>query len=134
TVTNVMPAITSPDDVTYEEGTTGNAITWRVTDASTGATAYSVYRNGTQVNTGSWVPGNIVVIPIDGLLKGEYNFTIVAMDGFGGSIQDEVVVVVVGSTPSTPSAVPGYPRLALLVFASLGIVLLLTRQRRRRLR
>jgi|GEM_PF-2007347 len=94
------PAITSPPNVTYDANATGNSISWTVTDASVGTGSYRILLNGTQVASGAWTSGVGVNINVDGLAVGSYNYTIVASDGLGGSVQDEVIVTVLNVPPS----------------------------------
>ncbi|MBN2149920.1 MAG: hypothetical protein JW839_00610 [Candidatus Lokiarchaeota archaeon] len=132
TVANVAPTISSPADVSYVHGTTGHAISWIVTDASVGAASYTVYRNGTPVATGPWTPGNPVPISVDGLAVGSYNYTIVADDDLGGSVQDIVIVMVTTATaPPDEPGVPGYLLAALLPFMAMAILLVVARLKRR---
>jgi hypothetical protein len=100
TVLNVPPAITSSPNSTYVRGSIGNQITWTITDASNGTTFYIVYQNGSQNSTGNWTSGTPVVASIDGRAMGSYNFTIVATDGLGGSVQDQVIVTVLNAPPA----------------------------------
>ncbi len=92
--TNGVPAITHPSDMIYPAGATGNSITWTVTDASTGITNYTIYRNGTSIATGSWIDGMPKTLNVDGLSVGVYNYTILAADGYGDSVKDTVFVTV----------------------------------------
>jgi len=90
---NVAPVVSSPPDKTCWENTIGNNITWAVTDKTTGTTSYTVYRNGSVYGTpGSWVSGTPIVVNVDALAAGDYNFTIVVNDGLGLSAQDEVII------------------------------------------
>ena len=43
-----------------------------------------------------------MTISVDGLAVGTYNYTIVATDGLGGSVQDTVIVSVTPTVPSAP--------------------------------
>ncbi|MHA1205522.1 MAG: glycoside hydrolase family 113, partial [Candidatus Heimdallarchaeaceae archaeon] len=48
------PKFTSiPEDLTFEEGSTGHTLTWIVTD--TNPSTYTIYSNGTEVTSGSWL-------------------------------------------------------------------------------
>ena len=94
---NVMPILTSPSDVIYSEGDTGNNIIWIATDNN--PASYIVYREGVQVETNSWTSGSSIVISVDGLAAASYNYTIVVFDEVGNSAKDEVTVAV---TPAVP--------------------------------
>ncbi|HME51096.1 MAG TPA: hypothetical protein VKM55_02655 [Candidatus Lokiarchaeia archaeon] len=90
------PSITQPANIKYDVGTTGHSISWTITSAYPGIsnTSYIVCCNGTQITTGSWTNGTPITIAVDGLAIGIYNYTIVASDGLGGSVQDTVIVTV----------------------------------------
>jgi hypothetical protein len=99
-VPNVSPTITRPTDITFNGGSTGNSISWTITDAGTETRSYEVYRNGTSVASGTWISGTPVVRNVDGLNGGVYNYTIVATDGLGGSVTDMVLVTVSNLAPT----------------------------------
>nr|MDO8110769.1 PQQ-binding-like beta-propeller repeat protein [Candidatus Sigynarchaeota archaeon] len=90
--TNLAPAITSPADIVYLQGTTGHSISWNITDATTGSTSYTIKRNGVNQATGSWATGNLVSINVDSLSMGTYNYTLEANDGLNGASKDTVFV------------------------------------------
>ena len=62
---------------------------------------YVIYRNGTQIATGSWSSGINITIDVDGLKAGIYNFTIMFVDSFGNSASDDVLVTVLSATTSS---------------------------------
>ena len=88
------PAITHPVDFSYEYSTAGHIISWIITDFSTIVRSYNIYCNETFITNGSWNSSIPVSLNVDGLPVGSYNFTIVATDGLGGSVQDSVTVTV----------------------------------------
>ena len=97
-------SITSPNDITYEFGQTGHNITWSITDTYAFTPLYTVYQNDVVNRTESWTSGTPIIVDIDNLDPGVYNYTIIATDGYGGSIQDEVIVTVVNAdTRGIPS-------------------------------
>ncbi|GAB4320357.1 MAG: hypothetical protein Kow0069_24260 [Promethearchaeota archaeon] len=95
------PRLTNPEDLTYVQGTTGNTISWTPTDDTTvdGNRTYAVFRNGTQVASGSWVSGVTFTIGVDGLSPGSYGYLVVVSDGCEDSASDLVIVTV---TPAPP--------------------------------
>ena len=93
------PTIDQPADMDYEEGTTGNTITWTPSDAH--PSHYVVYRNGTEVALASW-NGNSITVEVDGLNVGIYDYRIVVYDTSGNSNSDTVIVTVI-STTTTPT-------------------------------
>ncbi|NIO11740.1 MAG: hypothetical protein GTO40_28445, partial [Deltaproteobacteria bacterium] len=70
----VVPELSEPEDIVYEEGTTGHIITWTVGDRYPGT--YAIYTNFGQVDSGSWANGTIPW-NIDGFPQGTYNVTLV---------------------------------------------------------
>ena len=98
------PSITHPSDITYRAGATGNSISWTITSSVSDNMTYAIYRNGTLIATGSWTSGTPVTIAIDDLAAGIYNYTIVATDGLGGSVQSSVLVTVTPQTPWTSAS------------------------------
>jgi parallel beta-helix repeat protein len=102
TVTNTNPAITAPADVSYVVGATGNSINWTVTDANVNSPTYTIERNGTVVKTATaWATGVAIVFSIDGLAAGSYSIVIKIVDGYGGTVQDTVIVTVTAPTSTT---------------------------------
>ncbi len=92
------PIVDHPDDVQYEYGTTGHAITWNPSDAT--PATYEILRNGTVVESGTW-DGSPITIDIDGLDVGVYNYTLIVYDESGNSNTDTVIVTVRDTTPPT---------------------------------
>ena len=119
---NFILSITHPADITYVSGTTDNNISWTVTDAGAATTDYTIYRDGASIVSDSWTSDAILTRSIDGLGVGTYNYTIVATDGLGGSIQDTVIVTV--TTTTTPASIDGYPIavVAIITFVAVPIV------------
>jgi hypothetical protein len=92
------PEIDTPDDLSYAEGTTGNSITWAPTDLH--PASYTVLQNGTELESDEW-SGGIIVVPIDGLSLGNYNYTIIVEDESGNKAMDTVLVRIYDGTPPT---------------------------------
>lgn len=91
--------VSSPSNVTYPQGTTGNSLSWNATDDN--PSTYTITRNSTQVATGSWTSGHLISINTDGLAIGSYKFTITVNDLSGNSLTDTVFVFVKDSTGPT---------------------------------
>jgi hypothetical protein len=91
---NVIPGITQPENFNFTMGEVGHTISWNVTDSSNGTTRYTIYRNGANITSGSWISGTSISINVDSLVAGTYNYTIVVADGLGGFVQDMVLVLV----------------------------------------
>jgi parallel beta-helix repeat protein len=88
----IVPIIDSPIDITYPFGDAGNSISWTASD--TNPFNYLIYREGVEVQGGSWVSGTAIIIDVGGLPVGEYNYTIVVTDGSGNEAIDTVFVTV----------------------------------------
>jgi ABC-type transport system substrate-binding protein len=86
------PSIVPQSDITYGFGVTGNQISWPVSDSN--PDTYSIYRDSVEIETGPWISGNIV-IGIDGLDMGQYNYTLEVHDTDGYSAVDTVLVNVI---------------------------------------
>ncbi|MEM4735626.1 MAG: NosD domain-containing protein [Candidatus Thorarchaeota archaeon] len=97
-VDTTAPLVTGPDDMQYECGTTGNLITWIASDPH--PQQYEIYRNGSLVSSGGWTSPTIVV-NVDGLAPGTYNYTLVVFDAYDNQANDMVLVTVVDTTAPT---------------------------------
>ena len=88
-----------PSDLGYNEGDTGNSLSWDPID--TEPAYYELYRNGTLVNSTTWDNSSLITINVDGLSKGIYNFTMIIYDLSGNIGVDSVVWVTVsdGTNP-----------------------------------
>ncbi len=100
---NIAPVISSPGNIIYNHGARGNYIAWYITDSSIGTAAFIIYRDGQPVTNGLWSDGFFVYLNVDYLPVGEYNYTIVAIDGLGGIAHDVVVVSIQNIAPSVSS-------------------------------
>nr|MDO8109027.1 hypothetical protein [Candidatus Sigynarchaeota archaeon] len=106
-VTNVAPVIDSPLDFQFYHATSGNIISWNVSDASILLPSYTIYENGTIVANGTWTSGTPTEILLDGMPVGLYNYTIVLDDGFNGTAIDEVLVTVLNDAPVVSGSTDG---------------------------
>ena len=97
---NSPPTIDHPNDITYTFNSTGNSITWNVTDPN--PDSYNIYNNDTLILSSSWSAGGPILIYIDGLDLGHYNFTIVANDTYGLQVSDTVWVTVTALQNNPP--------------------------------
>lgn len=104
-VDGTTPTIDNPSDVYYNEGQTGYSITWDPTDLH--PVSYEVLREGVQVKIGAWnSTSETVIIDVDGLSLGSYNFTIYLIDVGGNTANDTVFVHVSdGSAPTIDSPI-----------------------------
>ncbi len=136
------PTIDHPADFDYNEGETGNTITWTPDDSH--PKNFTIYKDGTIEDSGSW-DGSAITIDVDGLSPGVYNYTIVVYDFGGNSVIDTVIVtvnevVITPTTPTTPTTTPTGgieipPETMLLIIAGLGgaivIIIIVVLLRRR---
>ncbi|KKL86255.1 hypothetical protein LCGC14_1946560, partial [marine sediment metagenome] len=93
------PILTSPADITYNEGSTGNEIIWTANDLN--PTTYSITNNSVEFESGTWIDGQVFTIDIDGLFYGTYTFNITVYDIDGNCASDIVIVTIVGGTNPT---------------------------------
>ncbi|MDH5646813.1 MAG: BspA family leucine-rich repeat surface protein, partial [Candidatus Heimdallarchaeota archaeon] len=94
---SISPIVDSPLDISYEIGTTGNEITWIAGDDH--PNIYNVIKDGEiWIPSTQWINGSIIV-NIDGLLVGNYNFVIYVYDLNGNWMSDEVIVDVYETIP-----------------------------------
>jgi large repetitive protein len=77
----------------YEYGSTGNTLTWRVID--TNPDIYIIYINGIFVKEGEWAFNQTVYINIDGLNLGSHNITALFIDIYGNNASNMVEVHVI---------------------------------------
>jgi hypothetical protein len=85
-----------PTKIPVIEGTFGNVITWENDDEY--PEMYEIFRNSQLVFTNTWIANNTNIYNIDGLVKGTYNFTIVAYDEALNPISFTVIVTVRDAT------------------------------------
>jgi len=71
------PELSAPDDFMYEEGTTGNTISWSVGDVHPGT--YELFRDNIMIDSGEWTNGTLIG-NVDGLSIGNYSITIKIWD------------------------------------------------------
>ena len=95
----INPELNQPSDVSYFVGSTGNVIVWFPTDYD--PNQYQVLMEGTLYSTyfGSWISGDDIIVNVDGLTEGSYNFTIIVNDTKGNTAIDMVNVTVTSSNP-----------------------------------
>jgi hypothetical protein len=94
---SVLPVVSEPINLEIDEGSTGNNIVWDASDNN--PLTYIVYKDGTLYETDTWTSGSSIVVSVDGLSAGEYNFTIVVSDIAGNLAKDTVILTV---TPTVP--------------------------------
>jgi hypothetical protein len=96
----VAPTVDHPADIEYEQGQTGNFITWHPSD--TNPAAYFVLRDDSIFAFSLWnTSGEAIAVSADALSLGVHNFTIFVFDRLGLSANDTVCVNVKDTTNPT---------------------------------
>ncbi len=83
------PDLSNPEHIEYLEGETGNEIVWDVGDKN--PDYYNISKDGALIDEGVWTNGSIVV-DVDGLSEGIYDYEITLFDIYGTTVSDLVVV------------------------------------------
>lgn len=96
------PIINAPEDIQYIEGASRINITWNPVDAS--PSSYELHRNDSLIDSGPW-NGSEIVVMVDGLSIGTYNYSIIAYDSSGNHASDQVIVSVIPPTITTTTVV-----------------------------
>ncbi|MEM4735625.1 MAG: NosD domain-containing protein [Candidatus Thorarchaeota archaeon] len=89
------PVLDHPADLEYEFGTTGHTIVWTPYDSN--PDRYEIRRDGSTVESGYW-NGSKIVLVVDGLPVGVYNYTVIVYDTYANWASDMVYVIVVDTT------------------------------------
>ncbi|MHA1673302.1 MAG: hypothetical protein ACTSYI_06715, partial [Promethearchaeota archaeon] len=97
TVNSLPPEIyiSASDTLSYGTGQTNNIIYWDITGRSVVSGSYSISSNGTLLETGIWNHGVPVEYNVDGLLVGEYIYTLNATGSTAISKESNITVTVV---------------------------------------
>ncbi len=93
----------------------GYNITWIPEDAY--PESYGIFINGTEYESGEW-NGSAILVSVDGLTAGLYNFMLVVFDDPGQNATDTVIVRVRAQTSTSPPDTLGF---VLLLFG-VGVV------------
>ncbi|MHA1213671.1 MAG: NosD domain-containing protein [Candidatus Hodarchaeales archaeon] len=92
----IPPEISSPQDKTIVEGTLNNSVIWTCSDYN--PTYAVITRNNTIIINKTWISGNIV-LNLDDLTIGTYNFTLTLYDIGPNPVSDSVIVKVIELPP-----------------------------------
>ncbi len=125
-IDNDSPIISGSESLAIESGTTGNYVTWTLTDDN--PSIYIVYRDDNLFETKTWLSPAAILVNIDFLVVGIHNFTIIAYDSNGNYAVDTVVVVVVSE--NTFSTEPTMVSFTLPIFFLLSITFIVFRRRK----
>jgi parallel beta-helix repeat protein len=90
-----IPVIEIQSDFEYEYGSLSNSITWFSSDDH--PETYLIMRNGTPISSGIW-DGMNIVLSINGLDLGTYNYTLTISDTCGNVESNTVFVGVIDTT------------------------------------
>jgi hypothetical protein len=98
-VSPVLALLIHPIGTNYEVNTTGNTLVWLPSDANTSNPTYALYRDGQELLNQSWASNTPIIYNLDGLPLGDYNFTLVLVDGWGETLEDVVLVSMINVPP-----------------------------------
>ncbi|GAH74238.1 unnamed protein product [marine sediment metagenome] len=113
TIDFLNPYLSDEADFDYDEGDTGNIISWDATDMYPGT--YIIYKDAVEVDSGIWDSATPIEIIVDGLTDGTYVYMIVLTDLAGNSAQDTVTVTVT-------LVIPEFGSIQILVFLPMLIL------------
>ena len=94
------PTVNEPSDIEYSEMTTGHFIIWNGSDAH--PLEFIILRNGTEIDSGPW-SGESIVVNVDGLAFGVWNYTAVLIDVGGNRASDTALITIIDTT--APSSI-----------------------------
>ncbi len=107
------PSLNQPPDLEYLFGETGNQILWTPFDLA--PASYSILWNGTVIDSSDWA-GPPILLGVDDLSEGIYNYTLIVSDESNNSASDTVIVTVsIESVPITntePADTTGTPTMS----------------------
>ncbi|MCY3414012.1 MAG: right-handed parallel beta-helix repeat-containing protein [Candidatus Heimdallarchaeota archaeon] len=98
-VDTVSPSVLDTSDTTITETSTGNTISWTATDTNAGT--YTIYKDSSPIDSGSWTSGLAITFDIDGLGLGVFTYQITFYDTSSNSASDTVIVTVYDGTSPT---------------------------------
>jgi len=132
TVTDIIvPTLSTPSDITYEQGTTGHSITWIATDVN--PDICTIYKDGIEITSGKWTSGIPITTNVDVLSIGSYTYIIVVFDVSGNSAIDTVIVTVIAASPEDNSVedqgIPGYSLITLVIVLIAVITIVILKQK-----
>jgi len=100
------PIISSPEDIEYEFGSTGNTLVWVVSDEY--PNTYEIFMDGESFESGAWESGVSITINIDGFAVGTYEFMIKCDDSYNNIATDNVLVNVIEDDDTSPPTIVIY--------------------------
>ena len=107
-VLTAVPSISSPADISYEVGATGNSISWTPNSNGGVADKYTIKRgSATVVSSAPWSSGTAISYSVDGLSVGSYTYMIEVFNTNGNSATNFVSVNV--NPKPTAVSITGLP-------------------------
>ncbi len=129
TIVNGPPVIETFYDQMAVDQNQARWMFWIINDVSTTAARnYTLYRDGSPLANGTWTDGVRGGYILQNQELGTFNYTVVAYDGYGGTVQGTVIVTVRPVPPTT--SVPGAVPFLVLIAAAAGVAVVIARGRR----
>lgn len=119
----VPPIITNSGDLNYVEDTSGNYINWTLQDEN--PDNYSIYRNDSFITSGIWENNDTIVLNVDFLPVGVYNYSLISYDTYGNMAFDTILVTVTTAIAESGKGI------SLLAILSFGAMYLFMRRKRK---
>lgn len=120
--------INHPTDIDYIEGDTGHNITWIATDNN--PNAYKIMKEGVEIVSDTWSSGDSLIVDVDGLSSGDYNYTIIIWDNYDNVVTDTVIVSV-SKHRESPKDINGYSGLLIILsVAGISVVVISIKRRK----
>ncbi len=102
----VKTLINSPIDIELDERETGRNIQWVVSDEH--PHTFQIFVNDSIIQEDTWVSGGSIIVNLDSLQPGCYNYTIIVVDKYHNQVIDTVIVFV-KNIPDAPYVKLLYP-------------------------
>ncbi len=88
----------TPENISYEPWTLNNYNYWKILDLTVNSSAtYTIFQNDIPIpehTNQSWISTTPILLNVNNLNYGEYNYRIEVNDGYGGSISDTVKITI----------------------------------------
>ncbi len=125
------PLISPSVNIIYEVGAVNNEISWNITDNSYYDSTYFIFHGLVEILNGTWISGDTIVLNVDGLSIGTYNYSIIAHDGLGSNAQYIIDVSVIARNTELEDLIIGISVISLIIIASLVGSLVVYKQLRK---
>ncbi|TFG29091.1 hypothetical protein EU527_16415 [Candidatus Thorarchaeota archaeon] len=124
------PVLNHPEDIVVDLNQEDVNITWLPIDGH--PSQYSIYQNGTLIDSDYWSSGAIIILYIDTTFLGWSNYTIVIIDTLGNLASDSVMVHVVEPEVSESEPSREIIMIAIITWSiviSIGIISFIVRKK-----